>query len=263
MKMYSHIVAGFRADGRLGKGVGNACPKPALRVTAEAMIKDAIPDSWRAALEPALQTAEARKLGAWLRAEEGQGKLIYPPRGQRLAALALTPLDDVRVVILGQDPYHGHGQANGLAFSVADGLKLPPSLVNIYKEREDDLGVARAASGGNLEHWAKQGVLLLNNTLTVEAGKAGSHAGRGWDAITDACVEAVAAGVGPCVFILWGSHAQKKASRVPSLGKSTEHLVLSGPHPSPLSSYRGFFGSKPFSQTNVFLESHGLEPIEW
>ncbi|MEP1606566.1 MAG: uracil-DNA glycosylase family protein, partial [Marinomonas sp.] len=116
---------------------------------------------------------------------------------------------------------------------------------------------------GNLTHWAKQGVLLLNNTLTVEAGKAGSHAGRGWDAITDACVEAVAARGGPCVFILWGSHAQKKAGRVPRLGKSSEHLVLSAPHPSPLSSYRGFFGSQPFSQTNTFLESHGLAPIEW
>ncbi|MEO9461664.1 MAG: uracil-DNA glycosylase [Marinomonas sp.] len=228
------------------------------------MTKDAIPESWRAALEPALQTDEARKLGAWLRDEEAAGKVIYPPRGQRLAALSLTALEDVRVVILGQDPYHGPGQAHGLAFSVADGVKLPPSLVNIYKERESDLGIARPdVAKGNLTHWAKQGVLLLNNTLTVEAGKAGSHAGRGWDAITDACVEAVAARGGPCVFILWGSHAQKKAGRVPRLGKSSEHLVLSAPHPSPLSSYRGFFGSQPFSQTNTFLESHGLAPIEW
>jgi len=223
---------------------------------------DAIPESWRAALEPILETPEARKLGGWLRSEEEAGKTIYPPRGQRLAALELTPLDDVRVVILGQDPYHGPGQAHGLCFSVADGVKVPPSLRNIYKEREADLGIA-TSTDGNLEHWAKQGAFLLNNTLTVEAGKAGSHAGRGWDAITDACVEAVAARAGPCVFILWGSHARKKAGRVPSLGKSAEHLVLTAPHPSPLSAYSGFFGSKPFSQTNAFLESHGLEPIAW
>lgn len=226
------------------------------------MTKDAIPESWRAALEPILEIPEARKLGGWLRAEEEAGKIVYPPAGQRLAALELTALEDARVVILGQDPYHGPGQAHGLCFSVADGVKVPPSLRNIYKEREADLGIA-ISTDGNLEHWAKQGVLLLNNTLTVEAGKAGSHAGRGWDAITDACVEAVAARAGPCVFILWGSHARKKAGRVPSLGKSAEHLVLTAPHPSPLSAYSGFFGSKPFSQANNFLEGQGLEPIAW
>lgn len=230
------------------------------------MADEAIPESWRTALDPVLATPEARALGGWLRAEEEAGKVIYPPRGQRLAALSLTPLDAVRVVILGQDPYHGEGQAHGLCFSVADGVKVPPSLVNIYKEREADLGIERPQgpdASGNLEHWAKQGVLLLNNTLTVEAGKAGSHAGRGWDAITDTAVEAVAARSGPCVFILWGSHARKKAGRVPSLGKSAEHLVLSAPHPSPLSAHTGFFGSKPFSQTNTFLEHHGLAPIAW
>lgn len=225
-----------------------------------------IPESWRSALAPALETAEARRLGGWLRAEEAAGKTIYPPPGQRLAALALTPLEQVRVVILGQDPYHGPGQAHGLCFSVADGVDVPPSLVNIYKERESDLGIDRpagAGASGNLEGWARQGVLLLNNTLTVEAGKAGSHAGRGWDAITDAAVEAVAARAAPCVFILWGSHAQKKAGRVKSLGKSAQHLVLKSAHPSPLSAYRGFFGSKPFSQTNAFLRLHGLDPIAW
>lgn len=222
----------------------------------------AIPPSWRSALEPALRRAEARRLGGWLRAEEEAGKVIYPPRGQRLTALALTALADVQVVILGQDPYHGPRQANGLCFSVTDGVKVPPSLVNIFKELESDLGVAPAPSG-NLERWARQGVLLLNNTLTVEAGKAGSHAGRGWDAITDACVQAVARRDAPCVFILWGNHARKKAGRVPELGRSPAHLVLTSPHPSPLSAHAGFFGSRPFSQTNAFLMHHGLEPIQW
>jgi len=226
------------------------------------MAKDDIPQSWRNALESALASDEARTLGGWLRAEEDAGKAIYPPRGERLTALALTPLDAVKVVILGQDPYHGPGQAHGLAFSVKDGVKVPPSLANIYKELESDLGLPRA-SHGNLTGWAQQGVLLLNNTLTVQDGQAGSHAGRGWDAITDACVQAVAERGTPCVFILWGSHAQKKASRVAALGRSTDHLVLKSPHPSPLSAHRGFMGSKPFSQTNAFLESRGVEGVDW
>lgn len=230
------------------------------------MATEEIPESWRAALEPVLADPQARKLGGWLRAEEERGQVIYPPRGQRLAALALTPLDAVRVVILGQDPYHGPGQAHGLAFSVQDGVKVPPSLANIYKELESDFGPidegGRAATG-NLAPWAEQGVLLLNNTLTVAAGQAGSHAGRGWDAITDACVEAVAGRGDPTVFILWGSHAARKAGRVRSLGSGDHHLVLKSPHPSPLSAHRGFFGSKPFSQTNAFLERQGLAPIDW
>ncbi len=229
---------------------------------ADTNASDDIPESWRAALEPALTTPEARKLGGWLRAQEAARKAIYPPRGERLAALALTPLEDVRVVILGQDPYHGPGQAHGLAFSVQDGVRVPPSLANIYKELESDLGIQRAPHG-NLAKWARQGVLLLNNTLTVEGGQAGSHAGRGWDAITDAAVAAVAAGGQPCVFILWGSHAKKKAGRVKGLGSGPHHLVLTSPHPSPLSAHGGFFGSKPFSQTNAFLQSHGLEPVDW
>ncbi|MEP1421630.1 MAG: uracil-DNA glycosylase [Erythrobacter sp.] len=226
------------------------------------MASDQIPDSWRKALEPVLSAPEARKLGGWLSAEEKAGKVIYPPRGTRLAALEATPLQEVRVVILGQDPYHGPGQAHGLSFSVQDGVKQPPSLVNIFKELEDDLGIARPLTG-NLMPWAKQGVLLLNNTLTVEAGQAGSHAGRGWDAITDACVQAAVEGGAPCVFILWGSHAAKKAGRVKGLGKAAHHLVINSPHPSPLSSYRGFFGSKPFSQANAFLESMGRGSIDW
>lgn len=209
-----------------------------------------------------MRTAQARKLGGWLVAEEQAGKVIYPPRGARLAALKATPLDKVRVVILGQDPYHGPGQAHGLSFSVQDGVKQPPSLVNIFKELENDLGIPRPESG-NLTPWARQGVLLLNNTLTVQEGQAGSHAGRGWDAITDACVQAVVDQGLPCVFILWGSHAAKKASRVKGLGAGQHHRVIKSPHPSPLSAHRGFFGSSPFSQTNAFLESQGCEPIDW
>ena len=225
------------------------------------MASEPIPESWQPVLEPVLATAEARQLGGFLVAEEQAGKQIYPPRGCRLKALELTPLDEVKVVILGQDPYHGPGQAMGLCFSVPEGVKIPPSLVNIYKELEADLGVARA-DHGDLSKWARQGVLLLNNTLTVEAAKAGSHAKRGWDAITDACVAAVAARDEPSVFILWGSHAQAKAMRIAGL-REGPHCVIESPHPSPLSAHRGFFGSKPFSRTNAFLSDHGREAIDW
>ncbi|MBO0749020.1 MAG: uracil-DNA glycosylase [Porphyrobacter sp.] len=223
---------------------------------------DTVPESWRPALEPVLALPESRRLGGWLRAEEERGATIYPPRGVRLKALELTPLDEVKVVILGQDPYHGPGQAHGLCFSVPDGVPVPPSLVNIYKELESDLGVARRGTG-NLEHWARQGVLLLNNSLTVEAGRAGSHAGKGWDAITDAAVAAVAEREVPSVFILWGSHARKKAARVPQLAPGGPHLVLTSAHPSPLSAHAGFFGSRPFSKTNAFLNEHSRGTIDW
>lgn len=224
-------------------------------------MSETVPRSWQAVLEPALTTPEARRLGGWLRAEEAAGKAIYPPRGSRLRALELTPLDSVKVVILGQDPYHGPGQAHGLSFSVPPGIAPPPSLGNIFKELEADLGIARPAHG-TLEHWAKQGVLLLNASLTVEAHKAGSHAGRGWEAITDAAVAAVARGSQPTVFILWGSHAQKKAASIPELAGGP-HLVIRSPHPSPLSAHRGFFGSKPFSKANAFLEEHGRGAVDW
>ncbi|RGP42039.1 Uracil-DNA glycosylase [Altererythrobacter insulae] len=233
----------------------------AKRSYSEAM-SETIPESWRAALEPLLETVEARRLGGWLREQENAGKVIFPPRGERLAALEATPLDSVRVVILGQDPYHGPGQAHGLSFSVRDGVKLPPSLRNIYKEIESDLGTSPPQSG-DLTRWAKQGVLLLNNTLTVESGQAGSHAGRGWDAITDACIAAVVEQGLPTVFILWGSHAQKKAGRVRGLGGGDHHLVIQSPHPSPLSAHRGFFGSRPFSQANAFLQKHDRGTINW
>lgn len=249
-------MIGDGGEGASGAMCERECSKGSV------MAADTIPDSWQYALEPALKTTEARRLGGWLRAEEAAGRVVYPPRGERLTALALTPLDKVRVVILGQDPYHGAGQAHGLAFSVKDGVKPPPSLLNMFKELEADLGLQRPQNG-NLTPWAKQGVLLLNNTLTVQQGQAGSHAGRGWDAITDAAVAAVAERDAPCVFILWGSHAAKKAGRVRKLGQRPDHLILKSPHPSPLSAHRGFFGSRPFSQANAFLEAQGLEPVDW
>jgi uracil-DNA glycosylase len=225
------------------------------------MAAEAIPESWRSAIEPLLTTREARRLGGFLSAEEASGKRIYPPRGCRLRALELTPLDQVKVVILGQDPYHGPGQAHGLCFSVPEGVKVPPSLVNIYKEIEADLGIPRPTHG-NLEGWARQGVLLLNNALTVEAGRAGSHQKLGWEPITDAAVAAVAARGEPCVFMLWGSHAKNKAARVPGLMQGP-HLLLTAPHPSPLSAHSGFLGCRHFSRANAFLEERGRGAIDW
>ena len=243
-------------------GIGGKGP---LAVRARArqnrMMSESVPASWEPVLGPVLSSNEARKLGGWLRAEEAAGKTVYPPRGCRLKALELTPLDQVKVVILGQDPYHGPGQAMGLCFAVPEGVRMPPSLVNIYKELEADLGVARP-NHGDLSHWARQGVLLLNNTLTVEAGQAGSHAGKGWDAVTDACVAAVAARDVPSVFILWGGHAQAKAKRIAGLRNGAHHIIES-PHPSPLSAHRGFFGSRPFSRTNAFLSENGRGAIDW
>ncbi|MEY4159573.1 MAG: hypothetical protein RLZZ136_194 [Pseudomonadota bacterium] len=224
--------------------------------------RDAVPAPWRTALAAAFASPEALALDAFLMAEERAGKQIYPPRSLRFAALDLTPLDQVKVVILGQDPYHGLGQAQGLSFSVPQGVKIPPSLVNIFKERSADLGIAPARHG-NLEAWARQGVLLLNTALSVEAGKAGSHAKRGWQVITDAIIAAVAAKAEPCVFLLWGNHAQDTAKRITGLGPDSPHLILSAAHPSPLSAYAGFFGSRPFSQANAFLDSHGRGVIDW
>lgn len=225
------------------------------------LMSASVPPSWQAALGPVLDSPEARKLGGILQAQEKAGEQIYPPRGCWLRALELTPLDAVKVVILGQDPYHGPGQAHGLAFSVPEGVKVPPSLVNIRKELESDLGV-KSPGHGNLEGWARQGVLLLNNALTVEAGQAGSHQKLGWEAITDAAVAAVSARAEPCVFMLWGSHARKKAQRVAGLMEGP-HLVLIAPHPSPLSAYAGFFGCCHFSKANAFLEEKGRGAIDW
>lgn len=183
---------------------------------------------------------------------------VYPPAGRIFAAFDACPFDEVKVVILGQDPYHGPGQANGLCFSVADGVEMPPSLVNIFKEVSDDTG-APMPSTGNLERWARQGVLLLNATLTVEAHRAGSHQGRGWEEFTDAAVRRLATEREGLVFMLWGSFAQRKGAFI----DRQRHLVLSSPHPSPLSAYRGFFGNHHFSQANAYLTAHGKEPVTW
>ena len=229
-----------------------------MNATASAQ---SVPPAWQPVLGEVLESRESRQLIGWLQAQEEAGKRIYPPHGHRLRALELTPLDAVRVVILGQDPYHGAGQAHGLAFSVPEGVRVPPSLANIYKELASDCGVT-APGHGNLEHWARQGVLLLNNALTVEEGQAGSHQKKGWEAITDAAVAAVAAKSEPCVFLLWGNHAQKKASRVQGLA-SSHHLVLTAPHPSPLSAHSGFFGCRHFSRANAFLAENGRGTIDW
>lgn len=222
---------------------------------------DEIPPDWRARLGHVAGRGELARLAAFLAAEEDAGKAIYPPAADRFRALRLTAPGDVRVVILGQDPYHGAGQAMGLAFSVPRGVPLPPSLRNIYRELETDCGVL-APPHGDLTGWARQGVLLLNTSLSVEAGKAGSHARRGWEVLTDALIEAVAAQAEPVVFLLWGGHAQAKAPLIAAAGGG-RHLVLMDPHPSPLSAYRGFFGSRPFSRANAFLAQNGRGAIDW
>jgi uracil-DNA glycosylase len=215
-------------------------------------------ESWRTPLASQLASPQMAALKAFLKAEMAAGKAIYPKGSDWFRALDLTPLDDVRVVILGQDPYHGPGQAHGLAFSVQPGVRVPPSLVNIYKELQSDLGIAPARHGF-LEHWARQGVLLLNNCLTVEQGLAASHKGRGWESFTDAVIALVAARETPCAFLLWGSHAQKKAGFV----DGNRHLVLKAPHPSPLSAYAGFLGCRHFSRTNQWLTAQGQPEIDW
>ena len=222
---------------------------------------ESVPGSWSGALAQVLSSPKTQQLAHFLAAEEAAGKQIYPPGRARYTALELTPLDAVKVVILGQDPYHGSGQAHGLAFSVQDEVKVPPSLANIYKEQARDLGLP-IPRHGNLTNWARQGVLLLNAALTVEEGQPGSHQGQGWEEITDAVVAAVAAKAEPCVFLLWGSHAQKKAQSVPGL-MNGHHLVLTAPHPSPLSAHRGFLGCKHFSQANAFLEAKGRGGVDW
>ena len=219
-------------------------------------------ESWRTPLAGEFAQAYMQALKDFLVAEKAAGKQIYPKGGEYFRALDLTPLDEVRVVILGQDPYHGPGQAHGLCFSVRPGVPPPPSLVNIYKEMHADLGIERARHGF-LEHWARQGVLLLNSVLTVENGRAASHRERGWEKFTDAVIRLVAARPDPVVFILWGSYAQKKAAFVEDVARGGRDLVLKAPHPSPLSAHAGFFGSRPFSRTNAFLESNGSAPIDW
>lgn len=215
-------------------------------------------ESWKTPLLPEFEADYMVQLRAFLLAEKASGKQIYPKGREWFRALDLTPLDKVRVVILGQDPYHGPRQAHGLCFSVKLGIRPPPSLVNIYKELQSDLGIPRP-NHGFLEHWAQQGVLLLNSVLTVEMAKAASHQKRGWEQFTDAVIQLVNAKDKPVVFMLWGAYAQKKAAFV-DVGK---HLVLKAAHPSPLSAHNGFMGCQHFSQCNSFLESKGLVPIDW
>ncbi|MEM8919204.1 MAG: uracil-DNA glycosylase [Pseudomonadota bacterium] len=219
-------------------------------------------DSWKAPLREEFSKPYMTKLKDFLVAEKTTGKRIFPKGSEYFRALDLTPLNDVRAVILGQDPYHGPGQAHGLCFSVRPGVRPPPSLVNIYKEMESDIHIPRPGHG-YLESWARQGVLLLNSVLTVRSGEAASHRGKGWEQFTDAVINLIAAKSEPVVFLLWGSYAQKKAAFVSSIEQGGQHMVLKAPHPSPLSAHNGFFGCRHFSQTNAFLESRGLAPIKW
>ncbi|RJT25542.1 uracil-DNA glycosylase [Chakrabartia godavariana] len=215
-------------------------------------------DSWKAHLADDLASPRMQALRAFLLAEKAAGKRIFPKGSEWFRALDLTPLDQVRVVILGQDPYHGEGQAHGLCFSVQPGVRPPPSLVNIYKELESDLGIPRPRHGF-LESWAKQGVLLLNSVLTVEMGQAAAHQGKGWEPFTDEIIRIVNAKTDPVVFLLWGAYAQKKAAFV----DADRHLVLKAAHPSPLSAHNGFLGCRHFSKANAFLEANGQTPIDW
>jgi uracil-DNA glycosylase len=214
--------------------------------------------SWLAKLQPQFDAPYMVALKQFLVSEREAGKRIFPKGSEWFHALDATPLDQVRVVILGQDPYHGEGQAHGLCFSVQRGVPPPPSLINIFKELKSDLGI-EPPHHGNLEAWAKQGILLLNSVLTVEANRAASHAGKGWEQFTDAVIREVNALPRPVVFILWGSYAQKKAAFV----DAARHCIIKSTHPSPLSAHNGFFGSKPFSRTNDFLRDNGLPMVDW
>ena len=217
----------------------------------------AITGEWAAALKPEFSKPYYRTLYEKVR-EEYRTHTVYPPSGDILNAFAFTPLEKVKVVILGQDPYHEPGQANGLCFSVHKGIEIPPSLVNIYQELHDDLGL-RIPDNGDLTPWAKQGVLLLNTVLTVRAHVANSHRDIGWETFTDAAIKALEREDRPIVYILWGRPAQAKEALI----TNPKHLVIRSPHPSPLSAYRGFFGSRPFSRANAYLVSHGIEPVDW
>lgn len=221
------------------------------------MNKFDLPDCWQAALSDILHSSTMSQLMDFLERERANGKNIYPEEEDIFAAFKAAPLDQVRVVIIGQDPYHGPGQAHGLCFSVKPGVATPPSLQNIYKELQSDIGM-EIPKHGYLLGWAQQGVLLLNNVLTVEQSKAGSHHKKGWETFTDEVIKVLAAKEN-LVFILWGSPAQKKAKSV----DPSKHLVLKSPHPSPLSCYRGFFGNQHFSKTNDYLRNHGKGPIRW
>ena len=216
-----------------------------------------IEKSWQEVLQTEFDKPYFENLVGFVK-QEYASNTIFPPAGQIFNAFNTCPFNNVKVVILGQDPYHGPGQAHGLCFSVNDGIQFPPSLQNIFKEITADLGIP-APKTGNLTRWAEQGVLLLNATLTVRASQAGSHQGKGWEEFTDAVIKTISEKAENVVFILWGSYAIKKKSLI----NPSKHCILTAPHPSPLSSYRGFFGCKHFSQTNTYLTSKGKTPIEW
>ena len=217
----------------------------------------AIQNDWLDALKEEFRQPYYKKLFQTVN-EEYRTRQIFPPADDIFNAFHLTPLHEVKVVILGQDPYHGEGQAHGLCFSVRPGVDIPPSLVNIYQELHDDLGCT-IPNHGCLTKWAKQGVLLLNTVLTVRAHQANSHKGIGWEEFTDAAIRKLNEQDRPIVFMLWGRPAQAKKSML----HNPKHLILEAPHPSPLSAYRGFFGSRPFSQANRLLEAQGVEPVDW
>lgn len=214
--------------------------------------------SWKALLQDEFGQPYMQALRQFLRDEKAAGKIIYPPGPEIFTALNTTPFDKVRVVILGQDPYHGPGQAHGLCFSVKKGVAVPPSLKNIYKELSQDVGLT-LPTHGNLAHWAQQGVLLLNAVLTVEAGNAGAHQNKGWERFTDRIVNLLNERREHLVFMLWGSYAQKKGAII----DRSRHLVLQSAHPSPLSAHRGFLGNRHFSRANDYLQAHQLPPIDW
>jgi len=216
-----------------------------------------IEESWQLSLQDEFEADYFQSLKEFLK-REVKTQTIYPPGNQIFAAFNLTPLTAVRVVILGQDPYHGAGQAHGLAFSVADGVTIPPSLKNIYKELHDDLGIPIPATG-NLEKWAKQGVLLLNATLTVRASQPGSHQGKGWEIFTDQVIRTISDLRAGVVFLLWGRFAQEKSSLI----DTSKHFVLKAAHPSPFSAHKGFLGCKHFSKTNDILRENGMGEIDW
>ncbi len=219
----------------------------------------AIAESWKPVLQQEFNKPYFDALIDFLKQEKAAGKTIFPPGPQIFAAFDYTTFNDVRVVIIGQDPYHGQGQAHGLCFSVNKGIAVPPSLQNMYKELKADINGFEIPNHGDLSHWAKQGVLMLNATLTVEKDKAGSHQGKGWEEFTDAVIKAVSTQKENVVFILWGKFAQSKARLI----DNTKHLILMAAHPSPFSAYNGFFGCKHFSKTNHYLKQHQLPIINW
>jgi uracil-DNA glycosylase len=217
-----------------------------------------IEQSWKAILNAEFEKEYFKSLKQFLLEEKAKGEKVYPPGSQIFAAFDHTPFDQLKVVILGQDPYHGPGQAHGLCFSVNDGIRQPPSLQNIFKELKEDCS-CEIPQSGNLVKWADQGVLLLNATLTVRANQAGSHQGKGWETFTDTVIQKIAEQKKNIVFILWGKFAQGKETLI----DHSKHLILKAAHPSPFSAYNGFFGCRHFSKTNEYLKAHGLKEINW